>query len=92
MYGRNLRKKGHGRELPLAKTNLYKDSFLMRCVYKHVLFWNVNCASEENLFKFLTIIIFTQLYVYLSIFVIFLLFLFQTPFLFFISNCVRLSY
>ena len=33
MYGRNLRKKGHGRELPLAKTNLYKDSFLIRCIY-----------------------------------------------------------
>ena len=27
MYGRNLRKKCHGRELPLAKTKLYKDSF-----------------------------------------------------------------
>ena len=36
MYGRNLRKKGHGRELPLAKTKLYKDSFLIRCIYKYV--------------------------------------------------------
>ena len=39
MYGRNLRKKGHGRELPLAKTKLYKDSFVMRCIYKYVWFW-----------------------------------------------------
>ena len=30
MYGRNLRKKGHGRELPLVKTKLYKDSFVIR--------------------------------------------------------------
>ena len=36
MYSRNLRKKGHGRELPLAKTKLYKDRFLMRCIYKYV--------------------------------------------------------
>ena len=36
MYGRNLRKKGNGRELPLAKTKLHKDSFLMRCIYKYV--------------------------------------------------------
>ena len=27
MYGRNLRKKDHGRELPLAKTKLYKEFF-----------------------------------------------------------------
>ena len=32
MYGRNLRKKGHERVLPLAKTKLYKDSFLIRCI------------------------------------------------------------
>ena len=36
MYCRNLRKKGHERELPLAKTKLYKDSFLIRCIYKYV--------------------------------------------------------
>ena len=36
MYGRNLRKKGHGRELPLAKPKLYKDCFLIRCIYKYV--------------------------------------------------------
>ena len=27
MYGRNLRKKDHERELPLGKTKLYNDSF-----------------------------------------------------------------
>ena len=36
MCGRNLRKKGHGRELPLSKTKLYKDSFLIRCLYKYI--------------------------------------------------------
>ena len=36
MYGCNLKKKGHGRELPLAKTKLYKDRFLIRCIYKYV--------------------------------------------------------
>ena len=36
MCGRNLRKKGHGRELPLARTKLYKDSFLIRCLYKYI--------------------------------------------------------
>ena len=36
IYDRNLRKKGHGCELPFAKTKLYKDSFLIRCIYKYV--------------------------------------------------------
>ena len=33
IYGCTLKKKDHGRELPLAKTKLYKDSFLMHCIY-----------------------------------------------------------
>ena len=36
LYGRNLRKKGHGRELPLATTKLYNDSILQHCIYKYV--------------------------------------------------------
>ena len=37
IYGRNLRKKGHGRVLPLANTKSYKNSFLISCIYKYVL-------------------------------------------------------
>ena len=38
MYGWYLRKNGHGRELPLAKTKLYKDSFLICWIHKYVWF------------------------------------------------------
>ena len=34
-FGRNLRKKGHGLELPLAKTERIKSNYLMRCVYRY---------------------------------------------------------
>ena len=36
MHGRNLRMKDHERELQLAETKFYKDSFLIRCIYKYV--------------------------------------------------------
>ena len=50
MYVRNLRKKGHGRELPLAKTKLYKDSFLMRCVYTNMSDFDCKlCIGREHL-------------------------------------------
>ena len=45
MYGRNLRKKGHERELPLAKTKLYKDSFLMLYIQICVI-WIVSIGRE----------------------------------------------
>ena len=49
MYGRNLRKKGHGRELPLAKTILYKDSFFNALYIQICLMLIVSYALGENI-------------------------------------------
>ena len=49
MYGRNLRKKGHGRELPLAKTKWYKDSFFNTLYIQICLILIVSYASGENI-------------------------------------------
>ena len=34
-HGRFLRFKGHGRVLPIAKNERYKNSFLIRCLYRY---------------------------------------------------------
>ena len=34
-HGRCLRLKGHGRVLPMTKIELYKNSFLIRCLYRY---------------------------------------------------------
>ena len=96
MYGRNLRKKGHGRELPMAKTKLYKDSFLIRCIYKYVWLW-LQALHRERTFDYYYCprnynFDYNFIYGILSIFydiVLFCIFFYSKHLL---CNCVRLSY
>ena len=89
MYSRNLRKKGHGRELPFVKTKSYKDSFLICCIYKYIWFWLKAMHRERTILYYYCLCNYNFNYNCIVLFCIFFCFFYSKHLL---CNCVRLSY